>query len=118
MAAAPAKAAFNKKDMLERMDNDEEIVSMIIKSFIKFIPQNFNELQEALEKKNAEAIERIGHTIKGASANVSAETMREVALQIEKCGKAGDAAGAAGLFEDLKKELKRFETALQKEVNS
>ena len=118
VAAAPAKAAFNKKDMLERMDNDEEIVSMIIKSFIKFIPQNFNELQEALEKKNAEAIERIGHTIKGASANVSAETMREVALQIEKCGKAGDAAGAAGLFEDLKKELKRFETALQKEVDS
>ena len=117
VAAAPAKAAFNKKDMLDRLDNDEEIVSMIIKSFIKFIPQNFNELQEALEKKNTEAIDRIGHSIKGASANVSAEAMREVALQIEKCGKAGDAAGAAGLFEDLKKELKRFETALQKEVD-
>ncbi|MCP4716682.1 MAG: response regulator, partial [Deltaproteobacteria bacterium] len=108
---------FNRAEMMERLDNDEEIVDLLLKNFAKNIHLNFTELQQALEDKNAEMIHLSGHTIKGTSANVGADAMRNVALEIEKSGRAGDITKAAGLFEDLKKEFERFEICLENEVN-
>ncbi|MCP4716535.1 MAG: hypothetical protein GY868_15550, partial [Deltaproteobacteria bacterium] len=109
---------FNRAEMMERLDNDEELIVMLLKSFAKNIHLNFTELQQALDDKNAEMVHLLGHTIKGSSANVSADAMRNVALEIEKSGKAGDITKAAELFEDLKKEFGRFTEVLQNEINA
>ncbi|MCP4623401.1 MAG: Hpt domain-containing protein, partial [bacterium] len=109
---------FNRAEMMERLDNDEELIVMLLKSFTKNIHLNFTELQQALEDKNAEMVHLLGHTIKGSSANVSANAMREVALRVEESGKAGDVARAAELFEDLKMEFGRFTKVLQNEINA
>ncbi|MCP4716756.1 MAG: response regulator, partial [Deltaproteobacteria bacterium] len=109
---------FNRVEMMERLDNDEELIAMLLKSFVEIFPSNFTELQQAVEDKNAEMVHLLGHTIKGSSANVSADAMRNVALEIEKSGKAGDITKAAGFFEDLKKEFERFEICLKNQVNS
>ncbi|MCP4715404.1 MAG: response regulator, partial [Deltaproteobacteria bacterium] len=116
-ADAPVKSVFNKAEIMERFDGDEELIAKLMNSFAKNVLMAFTELQEALDKNNAEAVCRSGHTIKGISANVSADAMREVALLVEESGEAGDIARAAELFEDLKKEFGRFADVLQNEIN-
>ncbi len=51
---------------MERLDNDEEIVDLLLKNFAKNIHLNFTELQQAREDKNAEMVHLSGHTIKGS----------------------------------------------------
>ncbi len=115
---ASAKVIFNKADMMDRLDNDEELIAMVMQGFSERTPQLLTELQEALDKNNADTVTITGHTIKGAAANAGAEAMSEAALLVEQSGKAGDIAGAAKSFEDLKKEFELFKQALQKNVNS
>ncbi len=107
------KIIFDKADMMDRLDGDGELFAVVMSAFAETMPQYFAELQEALGGNDAEAVYRAGHTIKGASANVSAEAMRKVALLVEQSGKARDVAGAAELFENLKKEFELFKKALK-----
>ena len=44
---------------------------------------------------------RIGHTIKGFSANIGAEPVRVLGLKLQEAGEAGDVAAGSGLVEEI-----------------
>ncbi len=117
-AETESNKIFDRRELLKRMDHDEEITAMILDSFIETIPQNFDELRHALEAKDPEVVSRAGHTIKGSSANVSASLMRETALQIEISGRAGNMEKAASFFMTLNKDFDRFKEVLKEEAGS
>ncbi|MEA3341786.1 MAG: Hpt domain-containing protein, partial [Chloroflexota bacterium] len=60
--------------------------------------------------------ERQAHTIKGASANVGGEALREIAFSMEKAGKAGDmerikvlVGAMVSAFEQLREKMESAE---------
>ncbi len=96
---------FDKSGFLERLMGDEDLARDILRGFIEDMPRQLFSLKTALENEDTEDVRRIGHTIKGASANVGAVKMRDIAFKVEKSGKAEDLGLAA-------EEIKKLERAL------
>jgi len=108
----PTDDIFDKNSFLERLLGDEDLAKDIINGFIEDCLRQIDIIKEALDNKNANVIYCKAHSLKGAAANISATTLKNLAYQIEIAGEAGDLIKAASLipkldehFEVLKKRL-------------
>jgi HPt (histidine-containing phosphotransfer) domain-containing protein len=66
-----------------------------------------------IKDENIQGADRQAHTISGATANVGGEALREIAITIEKAGKAGNLDAARSHLDELKN---RFD-CLEKEIS-
>ncbi|MCP4545144.1 MAG: response regulator [bacterium] len=74
---------LDQKDLRRRICNDEELLQELLDLFLKDIPKQIAALKNGLADQDAELVMRKAHTIKGASANIGAFAMREVAKIME-----------------------------------
>ena len=81
---------FDRKGLLERLDNDSDLVKMICEAFLGDMPKQIKLLKEFLDLGNIEDSTRIAHTIKGACANIGGKTVQNIAFDMEKAGNIGD----------------------------
>lgn len=56
-----------------------------------------------------ELLYKTAHAIKGASANIGAHSMADMAQKLELAGKAGDMTGAVTLMEQIEMEFERVQ---------
>lgn len=68
----------------------EEQIDLMLPNFIATLGSHLENLQKALDEKDPVALGKSGHTIKGAFLNLGLTECADVALTIEKMGKAGD----------------------------
>ena len=103
---------FNLEEFLERVQDDKELLLELLDIFSEDYVGKRKALQEAVEKNDFEEIKSISHSLKGASGNISAKTLRAIFLQFEEMGKIKDVSSAQEKFDALDKEyeelLKRF----------
>ncbi|MDZ7260972.1 MAG: response regulator [candidate division KSB1 bacterium] len=106
------KEVFNRSELLERLGGDEEFLKELIEIFLQDVPVQIEKLQQALKDSNATVVERIGHTIKGACANVEARALKEVAFEIEKSGRDRKLDRVYPLVEQLTQDFQRLKSTL------
>ena len=111
---APEEKVFDKADLLSRLMGDEALARELIEAFLDDTPHQLTELRKALENGDAPLARRQAHTIKGASANIGAIALREVAGSMEATAEADNMADTvsqmprlARQFEVLKETLAR-----------
>jgi len=85
---AEKRTIFDKEGALKRLMGDEDLVAEILTAYLGDMPGQLSSLETALENKDMEAVRRIGHTVKGASANIGAIKVSDIAFAVEKAGKA------------------------------
>jgi CheY-like chemotaxis protein/HPt (histidine-containing phosphotransfer) domain-containing protein len=115
-AAQPASTVletdiFNETELLERLTGDQEIVRMVLAAFVEDTPRQIAALKQALAAGDLARVQRQGHTLKGASANLSAERLRRAALAFENLTEMPPFAGSASLSQ-LEAEFERFKAVL------
>jgi len=110
-------ASFDKAAMLCRMMDDEDLALQIVMAFLDDIPKRIKSLQESIRSGNCAAAERIAHCVKGASANVSAERLTDLASKIEHAGKAGNLALLKTYSLDLEAVFNSAMAAIQREYH-
>lgn len=88
---------FDWDGLLHRLMGDEDIAKEIIDDFLKQIPVNLFAVKKALNEEDLLLVQREAHVIKGASGNVGALALQEIAEQIEIAGEEKDLV-KAGLF--------------------
>jgi HPt (histidine-containing phosphotransfer) domain-containing protein len=98
---------------LERVDGDRELLGEIIALFQSDIDTLLQEVQQAVNAKDAEAIMRTAHRLKGSVATFAAKPATEAALRLETMGRNGDIGDAAAAFSTLQAELARLQPALE-----
>jgi len=81
---------FDKDALMERVMGDTELAETVILSFLDDIPRQMDALIKFIDQKGTEDAGKQGHQIKGAAGNVGANTLREIASDIETAGKAGE----------------------------
>ena len=86
-------AVWNRPEMLSRMMDDEDLLKQVISTFLENAPLQMQTLKNFLLSGDIQGCSRQVHTIKGSSANVAAERLRAVALEMEKEAKAGNLDG-------------------------
>jgi HPt (histidine-containing phosphotransfer) domain-containing protein len=100
--------------MMDRLMHDEELALTVAAGFLEDIPQQIATLKGCLETGDAPGAERQAHSIKGAAANVGGERLREVALEMEKAGKAGEMDEVQAHMADLAMQFDQLKQAMTK----
>jgi HPt (histidine-containing phosphotransfer) domain-containing protein len=104
---------FDRDQALEVVDGDLELFREIATMFFETLPHNLDQIRQAAERQDAEALEGAAHSLKGAAASLATPRCRDAAYALEIIGKEGDFAQAATAIAKLQAELKSMKTALQ-----
>jgi CheY-like chemotaxis protein/HPt (histidine-containing phosphotransfer) domain-containing protein len=90
-----------------------EMVRMLLDMYCEEVTGRIESMAECLERDDAAQFGREAHVIKGGSAEMKAKTMRALALELEKMGKAGDISGAEETFQQLVTEFSQLKQFLE-----
>lgn len=91
---------------------DEELAMAVFKRFLGDMPRQIEALKGFLESGDTAAAQRQAHTIKGASANVGGERLRNAAFQVETAVRDGDLSRAASLIPEVELHFDRLKEAM------
>ena len=94
--------------LVERCSSDAAFAARVLAKFRDRALEDLDEIEQALEAGEADALAELAHRFKGAAANLSAEPAREQALQLETAARAGDLAAAAPIAQQLRREAQRL----------
>ena len=97
---------------MARVGDDKDLLMELVGLFLEEAPAQIENLMLAFESGDVAVAERLAHSLKGASSNLSAEKMRLAAYQIEKTSREEGLQQAKDLIENLKAEFQRLKTAL------
>jgi two-component system, sensor histidine kinase and response regulator len=98
---------------LERLDGDRQLLEELAALFLEESAQNLREIRKAFQAGEARLLERLAHTVKGASANIGATLVARAAADLEKVGRSRNLAGAESPLSKLEAELTRLEPVLR-----
>ncbi len=100
-------------DALARVGNDRAFLKELLDIYAEDLATRVAGLRGALARGDLKAIEQLGHSIKGSSANLSLAPLRDRAAAIELAGKANDAAKALANLDALEREFLRLREHLE-----
>ena len=103
---------FDWDGLLHRLMGDEDIAKEIIDDFLKQIPVNLFAVKKALNEEDLLLVQREAHVIKGASGNVGALALQEIAEQIELAGEEKDIVKAGSFVAELDTQLEILKNKL------
>jgi len=103
---------FDKDLLLEKISGDIELYKNLVELFLKEVPIQMQQLQQAITNSESEKIELHAHTIKGSAMNIRARNMNKIALEIEHAGKNKNIEKADTLFESLTNEFDKVKNYL------
>lgn len=110
---------FNINEVLERLDNDKDILKMMISDFLDTDKNIHEEFLVLLEKKDLESIRSLAHRMKGCLLSLGAKTSGEEFKDLERGIKEGryglsDAESKLpGILENFKEVYKYYENLLK-----
>jgi two-component system sensor histidine kinase/response regulator len=108
----PGVPSFDTAEALSRVEGDRELLAELIDLFLSEVPRVLSEMQHALALRDAQAIERAAHTLRGSVASFSARTAVQAALSVETLARAGDLDGVGSALAALEGELGQLERDL------
>ncbi|MBA4393679.1 MAG: hypothetical protein C0407_09020 [Desulfobacca sp.] len=108
------KAVFNEEELMERLMGDKDLAQLVLTGFLEDIPIQIQKLRGQLEEGQSLGVGKQAHTIKGAAANVGANSLREVAFELEQAGKEEKVDQLPGMVARLEDEFRRVKSALGK----
>ena len=106
--APPSSKDFDREGFLRRLGGDQELAEEILQAYLEDIPRQMETLAGLVERGQTAQAGLRAHTIKGASANVGAEAMRELAQEMETLGRNGDLGGLEERLPQLETRFLRF----------
>ena len=98
-------------------DEDPEFFITVVEQFLTDLPRHFENIKQAVEHQDSEALMKAAHACKGSSRSIGAILLAEVSHTLECMGREGTLEGAAEKFEEWLQEQDRTTQALQ-EVKS
>ena len=98
---------FDKAELLDRFDGDEEFADSILEEALIEIPKYSAKLRECCDAGDLQSIRLEAHTIKGMAANLCTSSLRDIAYKIEEAGREGELEVARSHLAELE------ETALK-----
>jgi len=93
---------------LERIGGDEDFLQELLDIYVEDFLEKHAQLLEAIRRQDFQAIKEIGHSLKGASGNLSLNGLQEASYQVEMAGRENNLDGAKTHFRRLHEEFNRM----------
>ena len=97
---------------LERLGGDEELLREVAGLFLDEYPMLMNEIRTAAASRDADALQRAAHSMKGSVSNFGADGVYQAAFLLEKKGRAGDFDSLGPCIDRLAGALDNIHSAL------
>ncbi len=98
--------------LLSKLGGSERVMAEILELFVETSRSTFAALEQAMEAGDTGEALRLAHTLKGASANITADEVRDAALAVEMALKYGDMVAASGHMTGLRRALEQVHRAI------
>ena len=99
--------------LLRAFDNDQELLKTSIELFVSEYPQMLKDLMDAVQTHDSKKLERKAHALKGMLRSFQADSLADMALDLEKKGRKGNDIHLDDELKKLSSEIKAFEKLLQ-----
>jgi HPt (histidine-containing phosphotransfer) domain-containing protein len=109
---ARAAEVLDKAEAMDRVAGDRELLRELVAIFLESCPKLLTDVREAIARGDPHAMERAGHTLKGAVGALGGRSAAGAAQRIEQIGKANDLRLASAAYADLEGEIERLKPAL------
>jgi len=109
---APTGSVFDRNAVLDRVEGDRELLQEIVGLFFDEIPGLLSAIQESVTRRDAKALARAAHTLKGAVSNLDAQEAFAAALRLEVLGHSGDLTNVEEAYAELEKAIIRLKGVL------
>lgn len=110
-AHAQMPDVFDVTAALERIEFDRELLTELAGTFFDECPRLVADARDAVSRRDARALERAAHTLKGSVSNFCAKASFDAASALEAMGRENDLAHADDACVTLERELSRFHRA-------
>ena len=100
-------------NLLNRVLRDEDLGREILAAYIEDMPTKIADLHLAVEGGDPHQVMDHGHTVKGASRNISAHLLQETAWKIEEAGREGRLDKAIPLLPLLDAQYRELEKRIR-----
>jgi two-component system sensor histidine kinase/response regulator len=100
-----AEPAIDLARVLSRLDGDRGLFDEMAQLFRDECPRIMEDIRRGVDARDAKALERHAHNLKGSSANLGAVAVSRAAAALEDCGRSGNLARADDLFKSLEQTL-------------
>ncbi|MDP6580982.1 MAG: Hpt domain-containing protein [Vicinamibacterales bacterium] len=94
--------------LMALFDGDVEMLSAVSEVFLEEYPSQLSAVRVAVQHRNAQALARSSHTLKGSVGIFGAEGAYEMACRLESFGRETQLAEADQTFADLERHVVRL----------
>ena len=101
--------------LAEAADGDVAFIDEILGDYLVEMARLLTELDQLLDGSEIPTLIRSAHTIKGASANVGAARVRDIAAKLEAQANKGSLDGGESLVNLIRQEVARVKELLERE---
>jgi len=105
---APTSTVLDFESLLKRCLGKRDLAEKLVAKLQSRLPEDLNEIEEVVEKGDAERLAALAHRLKGAAANLAADPLRHAAAALETMGRGGNLDGVQTGLKRLKEEGQRF----------
>jgi len=111
-ASVPGSAVtFAEDDALRRTSGDRKLLKQLVSLCRADARISVRKIEQAVKKKNAEALRTAAHGLKGSVATVGGMAARDAAARLESLGKSGHLKDAGAALKRLRAELAQLDKA-------
>ncbi|MCP4633847.1 MAG: PAS domain S-box protein [candidate division Zixibacteria bacterium] len=95
-------------ELLERFENDQELLVQIIRLFVNDCPQLVADIKSAISDNDRNALQRATHKLKGAVGNFAAKPAYEASRRLEEIAENGDNDSIQSAYLELECEINKL----------
>jgi signal transduction histidine kinase/DNA-binding response OmpR family regulator len=110
--ACPSVNQIDLKEALAQVGGDRALLVELAAIFFDQWPAQARELADAIARRDARTLQRLGHTVKGAAGTFGARSAVEAAAALERFGRTDCFDGALEAYADLQSAIDRLRPAL------
>lgn len=97
--------SLNLPELLERVDNDRELLRDLLSIFKEKFPRHLHALQEAVTRQDAKEVTLVSHMLKGMLSNLAVNRAAASAGHLEQVARDGADASLQDAFAAFEKEV-------------
>ena len=103
----PGEPVVINTAVLQRLREHVGNIGPVIGVFLRSLDRRLVEMERAVQAKNAEAIDKVAHTMKGSSSQFGAEELAQLCKIAEQMGKSGNIQQVDRLFAQITRSVAR-----------
>jgi len=103
---------FDAAEALSIVDGDRDLFQELVHLFRDSYAAELQAIQEAIGRRDSEALQRASHHLKGTLGTLAAGPARNTALRLEHLGNSADFDPAPAVYLEMEQQLRALDQAL------